>query len=215
MVKAAHRREPRQERARDTRELILDTAAGLFGALGVSKTSTNRIAAEAGISIGTVYRYFADRAAIVDSLLDRLLDDIEREFHTRLPAVIAPATGDDPDPTARFTAGVAQTLDVFTDVLVKDAPLLRAFVSTVQFYSSTLPEFEHRLRSMTATALSAWLGPREDAQLSRITFVFVNTAFAVVVRAAASPLSDRDRAEALRMAARMMGTWLAEEAGHA
>ncbi|MFJ2838152.1 TetR/AcrR family transcriptional regulator [Nocardia sp. NPDC087230] len=53
------RRQPSQDRAKETRDHILDTAAELFGSHGVAQTSTNRIAAEAGVSIGTLYRYFA------------------------------------------------------------------------------------------------------------------------------------------------------------
>lgn len=74
------RRRPTQERAKATREHILDTAARLFGERGIADTSTNRIAAEAGVSIGTVYRYFADRAVLVEELLARLLETIERRF---------------------------------------------------------------------------------------------------------------------------------------
>ncbi|MGW5309529.1 TetR/AcrR family transcriptional regulator [Nocardia thailandica] len=213
MAKPVHRRQPRQDRARGTRELILDTAAELFGTLGVAKTSTNRIAADAEVSIGTVYRYFADRDAIVAELLDRLLDDVERVFRAHLPDLSALDADDHRDLADRLTDRVARALAAFTDVLVENAPLLRAFVSAVQYYSSTLPEFEHRLRALAATALRDWLGPRDDAQLERVTFVFVNTTFAVVVRAAASSLTDEDRAAALAMASRMMGAWLADEAG--
>ncbi|MGY1941755.1 TetR/AcrR family transcriptional regulator, partial [Nocardia gipuzkoensis] len=72
---ARQRRRPTQQRAKETREQILDTAARLFGESGIAETSTNRIAAEAGLSIGTVYRYFPDRTAIVDELLERLLEN--------------------------------------------------------------------------------------------------------------------------------------------
>ncbi len=67
----APRRRPTQERAKATREHILGTTARLFGERGIADTSTNRIAAAAGVSIGTVYRYFSDRAVMVEELLRR------------------------------------------------------------------------------------------------------------------------------------------------
>ncbi|WP_255218390.1 TetR/AcrR family transcriptional regulator, partial [Nocardia abscessus] len=73
-------RRPTQERAKATREHILDTAARLFGERGIANTSTNRIAAEAGVSVGTVYRHFTDRTVMVDELLDRLLENIEQHL---------------------------------------------------------------------------------------------------------------------------------------
>ncbi|WP_282783402.1 TetR/AcrR family transcriptional regulator [Nocardia sp. CC201C] len=60
----ARQRRPTQQRALDTRQLILDTSANLFGQRGIVNTSTNRIVAETGISIGTVYRHFPDRTVI-------------------------------------------------------------------------------------------------------------------------------------------------------
>ncbi|MEU4707149.1 TetR/AcrR family transcriptional regulator [Nocardia salmonicida] len=59
---------PTQDRAKATRNQILDAAAELFGERGITETSTNRIAAAAGVSIGTVYRYFSDRSRMVDEL---------------------------------------------------------------------------------------------------------------------------------------------------
>ncbi|MGW0325589.1 TetR/AcrR family transcriptional regulator [Nocardia sp. NPDC003183] len=55
------RRQPTQDRAEATRNQILDAAPELFGERGITETSTNRIAVAAGVSIGTVYRYFSDR----------------------------------------------------------------------------------------------------------------------------------------------------------
>ena len=52
-------------------DLILDTAATLFTEVGYENATTNAIAERAGISIGSLYRYFPDKDAILRTLADR------------------------------------------------------------------------------------------------------------------------------------------------
>ncbi|MGN2638126.1 TetR/AcrR family transcriptional regulator [Nocardia takedensis] len=200
-TKTGQRRRPTQDRARATREHILDTAARLFGERGIAATSTNRIAAEAEVSIGTVYRYFADRAVIVDELLRRLLENIERRFTDRL----FDSSAESPE---QLMAGV---LDTITVELVAQAPLVRALVAGVQFYSSGLPEFEPRLRVLVKVMLIQMLGPGDDREFDTMTFVLINTGFAAVLRASAQDVDGAERREAIAMTARMIGRWIDAE----
>jgi len=59
------------------RELLLQTAARLFEQEGVD-VAMPRIAAEAGVGVGTLYRHFSDRHALVEAVyaaeVDRLSD---------------------------------------------------------------------------------------------------------------------------------------------
>jgi len=59
---------PSQSRSQQTVDLILETAAALFVEQGYENTTTNVIAERAGISIGTLYRYFPDKVAVLNSL---------------------------------------------------------------------------------------------------------------------------------------------------
>lgn len=188
------RRRPTQERAKATREHILDTAAELFGERGIANTSTNRIAAEAGVSIGTVYRYFADRSVIVEELLRRLLENVERRFTERI-------FGLSDKPILEMITGI---LEVITDELVVNARLVRALVAGVQFYSSGIPEFEPRLRLLVKLLVIQLLGPGDDHEYDVMTFVLINTGFAAVLRASALEVDSQERKEAIEMTARMM-----------
>ncbi|MEV6333929.1 TetR/AcrR family transcriptional regulator [Nocardia vinacea] len=188
------RRRPTQERARATREHILDAAAQLFGERGIANTSTNRIAAEAGVSIGTVYRYFADRSVIVEELLRRLLENVERRFTERI-------FGLSDKPMLEMITGI---LEVITDELVANARLVRALVAGVQFYSSGIPEFEPRLRLLVKLLVIQLLGPGDDHEYDVMTFVLINTGFAAVLRASALEVDSRERKEAIEMTARMI-----------
>lgn len=49
---------------------ILEAALDMFLQVGISKTSLQDVAAAAGVSRGTVYRYFTDRQALVDATIE-------------------------------------------------------------------------------------------------------------------------------------------------
>ncbi|MBL1074708.1 TetR/AcrR family transcriptional regulator [Nocardia sp. 2] len=207
-----HRRRPTQQRSKETREHILDTAAQLFGERGIADTSTNRIAAEAGVSIGTVYRYFSDRSVIVDELLGRLLENIERRFTEWVSTL---SQREMTDLLAEMTQVITELLEVFTAELVTNAKLVRALVAGVQFYSSGLPEFEPRLRLLVKVLLIQLLGAGNDHKYDVMTFVFINTGFAAVLRATALEVGSQERQEAIAMTARMMAAWIEAEAREA
>lgn len=51
---------------------ILDAASTVFARVGYDRATTNAIAAEAGISPGSLYQFYADKAAIAAALGERL-----------------------------------------------------------------------------------------------------------------------------------------------
>ena len=60
-----------KEEALATRHKLLDAAEFLFQAQGVSRTSLNDIALQAGTSRGAIYWHFEDKAALYNALMDR------------------------------------------------------------------------------------------------------------------------------------------------
>ena len=65
------RRAPVQERSRQTVVRILDAAAAIADEHGVDAATTRAIADRAGVSYPSLYRFFADREAILDELLEQ------------------------------------------------------------------------------------------------------------------------------------------------
>lgn len=65
------RKLPKQERGKATVEAILTATAHILVREGFDAASTNRIAEEAGVSIGSLYQYFPSKEAIVAALLER------------------------------------------------------------------------------------------------------------------------------------------------
>jgi AcrR family transcriptional regulator len=78
------RRRPKQRRARQTVEAVLDAVVRLLKRDGFKAITTNRIAEVAGVSIGSVYQYFPDKRAIFTALHQRHIDQIDRMVQTKL-----------------------------------------------------------------------------------------------------------------------------------
>lgn len=68
------RKTPRQERSRRTVDRILDAAARIFHEQGYAGATTNDIADEAGVSIGSLYQYFPNKDAVLLSLTSRHIE---------------------------------------------------------------------------------------------------------------------------------------------
>ncbi|WP_157718770.1 TetR/AcrR family transcriptional regulator [Pseudomonas pohangensis] len=76
----------------------MEAATQLIDKDGLDGLTTNRIAEIAGISIGTLYQYFADKQAIIDKLGQRVL----REVSDKLRSSLQEQTVKNPDEQARI-----------------------------------------------------------------------------------------------------------------
>ena len=97
------RREPQQARSRARLAGLLDAAESLLVREGPEALTTTRIATEAGVSVGSLYRWFPDKGAIVDALTRRYLAEFEATM-----AELADAA-----PTADWDDPAGMLLDVF------------------------------------------------------------------------------------------------------
>lgn len=64
----------RQDRARRTRERLLDVAGVLLGEVGIERISTNLICERAGLTPPALYRYFPNKYAVLEGLGQRLME---------------------------------------------------------------------------------------------------------------------------------------------
>lgn len=68
------RNRPRQARSAARVELLLDVAEEVFEEVGYDAATTNLVASRAGVPVGTLYRWFPDKAALAEALTDRYLE---------------------------------------------------------------------------------------------------------------------------------------------
>ena len=80
----SRRRSPKQHRAKQTVAAVLDAVVRVLKRDGASRVTTNRIAQVAGVSVGSVYQYFADKRAIFVALRDRHVAEMGQLVERRL-----------------------------------------------------------------------------------------------------------------------------------
>jgi len=84
------RNSPRQARSAARVVALLDAAEEVFEEVGFDTATTNLVAARADVPVGTLYRWFPDKAALAEALTDRYLEEMRR-LYARLVNDITPA----------------------------------------------------------------------------------------------------------------------------
>lgn len=103
---ALARREPRQARSREKVALMLEAASRLIERDGLDALSTNRIAELAGVSIGSLYQYFPDKAALLEALARREMSAVSSQVMEALTGPPPAAPGDRVRQIVRAVFGV-------------------------------------------------------------------------------------------------------------
>lgn len=65
------RKQAAQARSRATVDALIEATARILVKEGFDKASTNRIAAKAGVSVGSLYQYFPSKEALVVAVMER------------------------------------------------------------------------------------------------------------------------------------------------
>jgi AcrR family transcriptional regulator len=86
---ASVRRTPVQERSSGTVQQIFQAASALLGRVPLEQITTSRIAAEADVSVGALYRFFPDKQAIIDGIAVQRVE----EFRASLEQCLAASDG--------------------------------------------------------------------------------------------------------------------------
>jgi AcrR family transcriptional regulator len=122
-------------------EQILDAATRVLASSGYGQMSTNRIADEAEVSVGSLYRYFADKEQIFEELRARVTEEIMGD----LTRAIAEAVGRPP------YDGVRALVAALVASLHRHQAVIRALVNEVPMgtQANVLPEIERSLAQFT------------------------------------------------------------------
>jgi AcrR family transcriptional regulator len=169
---ARPRKLPTQERSREMFETILDAAARVFVDLGYARATTNKIAAEAGISVGSLYQYFPSKDALAVELL--------RRYRMKLLGVVG--------------AGLSRVGERGLEVVVRDLvdallraegidPTLQRVLIEQVLRTSARAEvlgFEEKLEEVVAEQLRAAKTGHHEKDLRVAAFLVVRVVLAVV-----------------------------------
>jgi AcrR family transcriptional regulator len=81
------RKRPRQERSRATVDSVLEATARVLVKHGFDGLTTNLVAETAGVSIGSLYQYFPNKAALVGALIEKHVEDMTSQLLSALTRV--------------------------------------------------------------------------------------------------------------------------------
>ena len=165
------RRAPVQRRSAERLTRILDACAELLDEVGYDDLSTRAVALRAGVPIGSVYRFFGNKRAMVDALAERNLE----RYTERVTGRLAGAEGE-----GDWRSAMDAVLDEYLD-MKRTAPGF----SLVDFgnqipVGSRYAEPNHRVADRLADLLSAYLGREPDEDLRRTVLIAVETADTLV-----------------------------------
>jgi AcrR family transcriptional regulator len=104
-------------------ERIVAAGRDVLVTRGYDGASTNRIAAAAGVSPGSLYQYFPDKDAVLTEVLDRYLDAMEARVSRAFLDSVATA-----GPGAGTAPAVRATLEALLDTFGEEPDLLRVIV---------------------------------------------------------------------------------------
>jgi len=141
---------------------------------GYDAFSTNRIAAQAGISPGSLYQYFPHKDAIIDAVVERYGADLAE----RVAAALGDRLGDTGPRMIRATAEALLT------ALEKDVGLLRVSIEELPRtrHRAELLALERRVRELCVAYLSGRSDLLRSSDHATSAWFLVLTAEALTVR---------------------------------
>ena len=131
--------QPQADSSSDRRVQILDAALVCFAKRGFHQASMHDISAEAGISVGLIYRYFENKDAVISAMADRH----KKEIHEVLER-------------AQQAPTLLESLEIlFTAHCCEDAPqVVSAFVVDLYAEASRNQRVADLVRDVLQTAMS-------------------------------------------------------------
>jgi AcrR family transcriptional regulator len=157
----------------DTRQVIIDAAHACFRQHGMRKTTIADIGRAAGLSRGTIYQYFRDKAAIVEACTESVTERFEQEM---AKAMSAGTTLEDKLSRAAMFASQARRFigpdeyfdeDELSLLLAKDAELLQEGVEFFTPYLAAAQQTGEVRENLDVQAAAEWF--------ARILFSLVST----------------------------------------
>jgi AcrR family transcriptional regulator len=144
-TRSSRRRKPRQRRARQTVEAILDAVVRILKREGFDAITTNHIAEVAGVSIGSLYQYFPDKSAIFVALHGRHLEEIDRVMQSTLVE----------HASSSFEGLLRAMVDAMSQAHVRDPELFELLATEVPHRADGTRHFAVRLHGAFRLAIAS------------------------------------------------------------
>lgn len=199
------RARPRQERAVQTRRLLLDTAVAILDREGIDRLTTTAVIERSHVSSGTFYRYFNDRA----ELLAVLRDEAVRAISDDLMVSVVDALELDLDAALHL---VVRTL---VDGFERHRGVILAMVSQLPAgnNANVLPEIEAQLHNLATLLPRRHLPGLDPDQLEGVVFMLMGVLVSTCLRIALGRPEGVDRDQLVDLTVAMIGAGLKDSTG--
>src|ERR1700687_4156793 len=131
--------QPQTDTVLDRPTQILDAAVACFAKRGFHQASMHDISAEAGISVGLIYRYFENKEAVISAMADRHKKEIQEMLER-----------------ARQAPTLLESLEIlFTAHCCEGEPhIISAFVVDLYAEASRNPQIADLVRDVLQTSMN-------------------------------------------------------------
>lgn len=140
---AKPRKQPSQERSRETVAVILEAAARVLESRGIEGYNTNAVAEKAGVSIGSLYQYFPGK----DALTIALIISFEEDLLHSVKAAVADSQHD------TLTQSLQRTIRALYSAHTRRSALNLVLEAEEHRLQQHIPEHKETLASLVATLL--------------------------------------------------------------
>lgn len=165
---------PTQGRSRQTVDALVEATARTIAERGWPATTTNHVAAKAGVSVGSLYQYFESREDLLAALIERERARLMRRLDEAVPGLIGvgPRTG------------IRTLLEIAFEEGERDEALFAAM--TRDWHALGAAEFADALETYMLDTLRLFLSKLyaayEPMDAPTVSFMLTNGAVMVITR---------------------------------
>lgn len=188
------RKKPRQTRAAVTVDAIFEATVQVLLTQGLDRLTTTRVAARAGVSVGTLYQYFPNKQSLLYALNERYLDMVAVKVETSCARMRGNCLAD----------MVEELVGTYWQAKMERADLTRAlYRSVAELDNEALIEvFAQRTNAATEAMLRSASDAR-DADITLVSTTLLSVIFGTVrnvfERNLPAPLQDKLRGELAKL----------------
>ena len=180
----ATRKQPQQARSTELVAAILQAAVQVLATEGAARFTTARVAEKAGVSVGSVYQYFPNKASILfqlqvdewqatTAMLRTILEDVRKPPLDRLRALVHAFIRSECD-EARMRVALNDAAPLYRDAPEAQQAHAAADRTIALFMEEVLPDASAAVRALTADLITTTFGavgksfseaPRTDGEI--------------------------------------------------
>lgn len=197
-------RKPRQARAKATVDAIVEAGFIAVSQRGTSATTTRQIAEIAGISVGSLYEYFAHKEAIFEEMNQRFVAEVVAMMQPLLPTLVR----------MPIAQAIYELLMAFGTFLRKNDERYLKFAREGLLQAEFQKHLEPVTRLLMELVLQYMLHNPSSARVRNVptmSYIFINGGIFAVVRHLSDPNPPMSYEELSRGLADMVGHYAKQE----